>query len=146
MVLAQPIRNIVAHVALHSDLLAATRRLRHAGPGRELLAELLGDFLQIEPKGLQARNLGHVLALVPLDALDDYLGCCAFLRLSCLGRLGFGGFLLRVFLRPLLSVDGEGGEARGGSVGGVELGVEGRVVGLEPLGALLGRAAVFTVL
>lgn len=95
---------------------------------------------------LQARDLGDVLALVALDALDDDLGGCALFRLARFGRFGFGGFLLRVFFRAFLGVDAERGEVLAEGFAGVEGCVEGWVRGGEPFGAFLGGAAEFTVL
>ena len=75
-------------------------------PSGELLAELLGDLLQVEAEGLQARHGGDVLPLIPLDALyrDDAIG--HLVGLFLLGLLGLGGFLLGVFGSPLLGFDG----------------------------------------
>jgi len=95
---------------------------------------------------LQAGDLGDVLALVALDALDDDFGGCALLTLARFSCLGFGGFLLGVFFGALLGVDGQRGKVLGERFGRVELVEEGRVGGREPFGAFLGRAAEFTVL
>lgn len=95
---------------------------------------------------LQARDLGDVLALVALDALDDDFGGRALLALAGFGGFGFGGLLLRVFLGAFLCVDAEGGEVLGEGFAGVEGCVEGGVGGGEPFGAFFGGAAEFTVL
>jgi hypothetical protein len=95
---------------------------------------------------LQAGDLGDVLALVALDALDDDFGGRALLALAGFGGFGFGGFLLGVFLGAFLRVDAERGEVLVEGFVGVEGGVEGWVGGREPFGAFLGGAAEFTVL
>lgn len=95
---------------------------------------------------LQAGDLGDVLALVALDALDDDFGGCALLALAGFGGFGFGGFLLGVFFGAFLRVDAEGGEVLVEGFVGVEGGVEGGVGGGEPFGAFFGGAAKFTVL
>jgi hypothetical protein len=94
----------------------------------------------------QARDLGDVLALVALDALDDHFAGGALLGLARFGGLGFGGFLLGVFFGALLGVDGQGGEILGERFRRVEGVVEVRVGGREPFLAFFGRAAEFTVL
>lgn len=95
---------------------------------------------------LQAGDLGDVLALVALDALDDDFGGRALLALAGFGGFGFGGFLLGVFLGAFLRVDTERGEVLGERFAGVEGCVEGGVGGGEPFGAFFGGAAEFTVL
>jgi hypothetical protein len=95
---------------------------------------------------LETRDLGDVLALVALDALDDDLAGRALFALAGLGRFGFGGFLLGVFFGAFLGVDGEGGEVLRERFGGVEGVIEGGVGFLEPFGAFFGCAAEFTVL
>lgn len=111
--LRQPVKHILADIALHRDLLATSRRLGHTASRRELLAKLLRNLLQIQPERLQPGDLGDEFPLVALDALDGNFGRRALLALARLGCFGFGGLLLRVFLGALLSVDGERREVRG---------------------------------
>lgn len=144
--LHHPVEHLIAHIALHRDLLAAASRLRHARARRELLAELLRRLLQIDVEVLQPGDLGDVLALVALHALDDDLARRALLALAGFRRLRFGGLLLCVFLRALLGVDAQAGEVLRERFGRVQRGVERRVCFFEPFGAFLGRAAKFTVL
>lgn len=146
MILRQPIKDIIAHISLHGNLLPARRRLRHATARRELLPKLLGDLLQLQPEQLEPGHLGDVFALVALDALDDDLARGALLGLLALGGFSFGSLLRGVLLRALLGVDAEGAEVLREGLVAVDLGVEVGVVGEEPVGALFGGAAVFTVL
>lgn len=146
VLLHHPVEHLIAHIALHRDLLAAARRLRHARARRELLAKLLRRLLQVDVEVLQPGDLRDVLALVALHALDDDLARRALLALAGLRRLGFGGLLLRVFLRALLGVDAQAGQVLRERFRGVQRGVERRVCFFEPFGAFLGRAAELTVL
>jgi hypothetical protein len=56
---------------------------------------------------LEPGDLGDVLALVALDALDDDFGGCALFGLAGFGGFGFGGFLLGVFFGAFLRVNAE---------------------------------------
>lgn len=109
VLLVQELLNLVAHVALHHDLLAAGWGLGHAGTRGELLAELLGDLLELQVEGLEARDGRDVLALVSLDALDGDDARGTLVGLLLLGGLGLCRLLLRVLLGPLLGLDREVG-------------------------------------
>lgn len=146
MVVRQPLRDILTHIPLHRNLLAPTRRLRHARSRREFLPKLLRHLLQIESKLLQARDFGDIFPLVALDALDGDFRRGALFCLASFGCGGFGGFLLGVFFGAFLGVDTEGAEVGREGFGAVEAGVEVRVGGGEPVGAAFGGAAVFAVL
>src|SRR5690348_2179763 len=69
----QKLQNILTQIALHCDLLATARYLRHAGPSREFLAKVLGHLLDVEPERLEPLHSGDVFALVALDTLDQDL-------------------------------------------------------------------------
>lgn len=101
---------VVAQVPLHGNLLASAGHLGHTTARSELLAEVLGDLLDVQSKGFQSLHSRHVFALIALDAFDEHFGAGA-----CLGGAGFsggsfGGFLLRVFFSTFLGVEGQGGE------------------------------------
>lgn len=72
---------------------------------------------------LEPGDLGDMLPLIALDALDDDLARSTLLALPRLCCFGLGGFLLCVFFGALLGVDAEGGEVLGCGVGRVQLGV-----------------------
>lgn len=146
MRLQQPIKDIITQVALDRNLLAPLRRLGHARTRSKLLSHLLAHLLQIHPVLLQPAHRRHILPFIPLDPLDNDFGLGQPLRLPRLGRFGFGGFLLRVFLGALLGVYGECRQVGRDGVGRVELGVQGGVVRLKPVFAFFGGAAEFTVL
>lgn len=63
VLLQQELLNLLAHIALHHDLLAAARNLRHRGARREFLAQVLGDLLVLEREGLEACDCGDEFAL-----------------------------------------------------------------------------------
>lgn len=105
----QELLNFIADVALNNNLLAARRGLGDTRARGELLAKLLGDLLQLEVKGLEARDGRDVLALVPLDTLDDNGAGGALVGLLLLGGLRLGRFLKGVLLGPLLRFDREVG-------------------------------------
>lgn len=109
VLLVQKVLDLVAHVALHHDLLAAGRGLGDAGTRGELLAELLGDLLEVEVEGLEPRDGRDVLALVALDSLDGDDACGALVGLLLLGGLGLGRLLQGVLLGTLLGLDREVG-------------------------------------
>ena len=98
----QPVENIIAHIPLHRNFLPTRRRLRHRATRRELLPELLGDFLQIETKMLESADLGDKFPLVALHTFDVDFRRGPLLRLAGLGRLRLRRLLLRV-LSPLAS-------------------------------------------
>lgn len=107
--LVQEVLDLVAHVALYHDLLASRRGLGDAGTGGELLAELLGDLLEVEVEGLEPRDGRDVLALVALDSLDGDDAGGALVGLLLLSGLGLGRLLQGVLLGALLGLDREVG-------------------------------------
>lgn len=113
IILQNPLFNILAQVTLDRNLLAATRHLGDARARGEFLTQGFGDGLDVEPKGLEARDAGDVFTLVALDALDDYGACGALLGFSRFGCFGLEGFLVGVLFGALLGIDGEGAEAGG---------------------------------
>lgn len=104
ILLRHPLEHLITNIALHRNLLPATRSLRHRTARRKLLAKLFRRFLQINIEVFETRDFGDVFALVALDALDyDFGGGRAFrsrgLRRRALWRLSFGRLFRRVFAR-----------------------------------------------
>jgi hypothetical protein len=71
--LGQIVVDVVAQIALHCDLLASSRHLRHTTARRELLSKVLRHFLDIQAESLEALHRCDVLSLVPLDTFDEDL-------------------------------------------------------------------------
>jgi len=109
----QELHDVLAQIALYSNLLAAARNLSHARPCGELFAKVLCDLLDVEAKRFEALHGGDVFALVALDALNEDLGRGELFGAASFCGRGFCGFLLRVFFCALLCVDGEGREVLG---------------------------------
>src|SRR5439155_1197740 len=101
-----PIINLVAQITLHDDLLPATGYLRDAAPRRELLPQLLRDFLELQAVSLEPRDGGHVFALATLDALDEDFGGHLLFVLTGFGGLGLGLLFEGVLFGAFLGVDG----------------------------------------
>lgn len=85
-------------------------RLRRAKGGKvERETGEYAHLLQVQVESLKSRHRGHMLLLIPLDALDDDEARGQLVGLLLDGRGGLVGLLNGVLRCALLGFDGEGG-------------------------------------